>query len=76
MKTSIVALLGNFLKSNPVWAKWGQIVLVVLFVAGWFIEGLEVPSWVSFLEHKATQIVEVLGVILLQYPNEKPDYKD
>jgi len=48
----------------------------VLFVAGWFIEGLEVPSWVSFLEHKATQIVEVLGVILLQYPNEKPDYKD
>ncbi len=76
MKQQVISFLGNFLKDNPMWAKWLQVILVFMVIFSFAVDGVDVPKWVEVINNKMILAAEALGIILLQYPNEKPDYKD
>lgn len=71
----IVGVLANFLKDNPKWAKTLQLVLAVLFVGGILVEGIDLPEWLAALQTNVAKLVELVGMVVLQYPNAKPDYE-
>lgn len=76
MQQALAAFLQRFIKDNPKWAKAIQLVFGISLLLAVLLDGAMLPQWLEFIEHKAVQIAEVIGIALAQYPNKAPDYSE